>query len=203
MFFLEKGIRLIRIKEIADGKTYVDGNIIYYRYDRVYSNLGEPVRLLFDMLKLNYSAEINIESDRTTIYSNYLTLEKENSILSKRPEIADEWDYDRNVSINPDTISYTSGKLIHWKCKLGHTWVDDASHRYRGHNCPYCSGHRVWPGFNDITTTHKLDMLDWDYGRNTIKPQEISRGTEKKVHWKCHVCGHEWYVSPSIKLKKG
>lgn len=202
-FFLEKGIRLIRIKEIDNGETYIDGDIIYYKYDRIYSNLGEPIKLLFNSLKLINIEEIDIEEDRATIYSNYLTIEKKNSILTKRPEIADEWDYEKNGSINPDTISYTSGKPIHWKCKLGHTWIEDASHRYRGHNCPYCSGHRVWPGFNDIATTHKIDMLDWDYDKNTITPQKISKGSEKRVHWKCHVCGYEWFVSPSIKLKKG
>ena len=202
-FFLDKGIRLIRIKEVDTGETCMDGDTIYYRYNRIYSNLEEPLKLLFELLKLKCSDEINLENDRSIIYSNYLTIEKENSILSKRPEIADEWDYEKNGLINPDTISYTSGKPIHWKCKLGHTWIEDASHRYRGHNCPYCSGHRVWPGFNDIATTHKLDMLDWDYTKNTMSPQNISKGSEKKVHWKCHVCGHEWFVSPSIKLKKG
>ena len=189
--FKSTGLRVIRVKEIDSGDSFVEDDVIYYRNKSNYSNIGIVVKLLIELLHLNQEITVDLDSDRTAIYSAYLTLEKENSILSKRPEIASEWDYEKNKGINPDTISYTSGKKIHWKCDKGHTWIEDASHRYRGHNCPYCSGHRVWPGFNDVATLHPEAAYFWD-DDNLVKPEEVSFGSEKKVNLHCPVCGHKW-----------
>ena len=184
------GVRLIRVKEVIEGKTFEDSDVIYYRYSRRYLNLDEPIKLITNLIGIR-SPKVNIDNDEAAINANYLTIEKENSILVKRPEIASEWDYEANKGINPDTISYTSGKRIHWICSKGHKWVEDASHRYRGHNCPYCSGHRVLEGFNDVATTHPEAAYFWDTD-NLVRPEEASFGSEKKVNLRCPVCGHKW-----------
>lgn len=42
----------------------------------------------------------------------------------------------------------------------------------------------------DQTHPHLLD--EWDYGRNTIKPNEVTYGSDKKPWWVCKVCGYGW-----------
>lgn len=183
-------MRIIRVKEINTGDSFVKENFIYYRNKSNYSNIDVVIKQLIELLHLNQKIVVDLDNDRTAIYAAYLTLEKENSILSKRSEIAGEWDYGKNKGINPDTISYTSGKKIHWICNKAHTWVEDASHRYRGHNCPYCSGHRVWSGFNDVATLHPEAAYFWN--DDNVKSNSVSSGSEKKVNLRCPSCGHTW-----------
>lgn len=41
---------------------------------------------------------------------------------------------------------------------------------------------------------NRQDLLDdWDYQKNRpVTPQDISKASNRKVWWKCHVCAHEW-----------
>lgn len=41
----------------------------------------------------------------------------------------------------------------------------------------------------------------WDYDKNTVKPDEITYGSDKKVWWKCDL-GHSW-KSHVYSRKKG
>jgi hypothetical protein len=54
-------------------------------------------------------------------------------------------------------------------------------------SCPYCSGHKVWKGFNDLATT-KPELAaqadGWD-------PTTVAAGSGKKVQWKC-AKSHTW-----------
>lgn len=36
-------------------------------------------------------------------------------------------------------------------------------------------------------------LADWDYEKNDpLTPKDISKASNERVWWKCHVCGHEW-----------
>ena len=64
----------------------------------------------------------------------------ENCLLTKNPDLCEEWDYDKN-KLTPDGITAHSAKFIFWKCKKGHRWKARLDSRVRGHtNCPYCHG---------------------------------------------------------------
>lgn len=55
----------------------------------------------------------------------------------------------------------------------------------KGTCCPYCSGNKVLKGFNDIASTNPELLKEWDYSKNTIKPDEVTKGTHKKIWWIC------------------
>ena len=39
---------------------------------------------------------------------------------------------------------------------------------------------------------------DWDISKNIgIQPENMATGSNKKVWWKCAVCGHEWQQCPN------
>lgn len=113
-------------------------------------------------------------------------------LASCYPLLLTEWDYDKNIDIDPSTISAKSNKLYWWKCKEGHSWEDRPCHRIRGDGCPYCSGHRVLKGFNDLATLNRKLATEWNYSKNgSLTPDQITVSSSKKVWWKC-LNGHEW-----------
>lgn len=111
------------------------------------------------------------------------------SIFHLYPGLAAEWSED-----NPKTaqqVTPGSQRYVNWVCSLGHTYDASPYSRFRGDGCPYCSGHRVLTGFNDLATTHPELLTEWDTDKNDKSPNEISFGSAYKAHWICEA-GHEW-----------
>jgi hypothetical protein len=113
-----------------------------------------------------------------------------NDLLTTRPELAKEWDYDKNL-LTPSQVSYGSTREVWWKCKLGHSWEYAISPRSSGYGCPFCSGQRVLEGFNDLQTRNPELAKEWDYDKNTLTPSQVTSATPKKIWWKCKL-GHSW-----------
>lgn len=110
-----------------------------------------------------------------------------------------EWDYSKNDSITPDTVSKASHIKVWWKCKEGHEWEAQIKSRTYNHGCPYCSGtnKKTVVGKNDLVTwckeNDKQYILDeWDYENNDgMKPEQFTFGSHKRICWKCSK-GHKW-----------
>lgn len=46
---------------------------------------------------------------------------------------------------------------------------------------------------NELSITHPDLCKEWDYDKNfPLTPDMITAGSNKKVWWKCYVCGNEW-----------
>lgn len=132
---------------------------------------------------------------------NKKVLKGYNDLSTKNPEIAKEWDFEKN-ELKPNEVVHGSNKKVWWRCKNNHSYREVVEARTgRGNNCPYCSGRRVQQGFNDVATTHPAHIEDWNYDKNTILPTEVTAGSNKKVWWKCTKCGHEWQAMVSTKTR--
>ena len=107
--------------------------------------------------------------------------------------LLEEWNSEKNKDLCPDDYTGGSNKKVWWKCELGHSWEAQINKRFTfGRNCPYCSGNKVWQGYNDIVTTHPHIADEWDYEKNeSLRPEQFSIGADKKIWWKCK-CGHSW-----------
>ena len=126
-----------------------------------------------------------------------------NDLQTLRPDIAKDWDCERN-DFGPDEVQQFSKKKAFWKCNKGHSYeMAIANRSSQNQGCPYCSGKKVLPGFNDLASRYPELLKDWDYEKNTIKPDEITYGSNKSVYWKCKVCGHEWKASVCSRSSKG
>ena len=136
------------------------------------------------------------------IYALYIKTIKENSVAVKYPEIALEWNYELNKGLSPAMFNYGSNKTVWWTCQKCKTDYDmEISKRTSGKmNCPYCAGKRIRIGLNDIATTHPDLVKDWDYEENDLLPQEISRGSDKRISWNCHKCGYKWKATLSSRV---
>ena len=107
--------------------------------------------------------------------------------IIENESLMQEWDYEKNNEWNlfPDQLAVNSNKVVRWICYQGHKYDMQITQRARGRGCPYCSGRRVLPGYNDLATTDPELSLQWDYERNTLTPKDVSRGSGQKVWWRC------------------
>lgn len=138
---------------------------------------------------------IDINRDRMDIYAQYIHTIKENSLSSRSPEIAAEWDYTRNHGLTPEMFSYGTNKKVWWICgKCGFSYSAAISSRTGGSGCRACAGKVVVKGINDLQTQRKDLLAIWNYERNTLPPDAYTATSQKKVWWKCDQCGHEWFA---------
>ena len=201
-------IKLIRIREknLPESSSISDYTIEspYTTLGINYSEFDECILSVLKILNSNTSIVIDTKEDRMSIlelfYSNLLS----GSLLEKFPSIADEWHPLLNGKITPAMVPAYSNESFYFICPKGHEYEAVVSKRtMRNDSCPYCSGRRVLQGYNDLSTTHPDLVEEWDYERNIdISPNEISKGYEKKVWWKCSN-GHSFFVSPNTRTSQG
>lgn len=116
-----------------------------------------------------------------------------NDLQTEYPDIAHEWNYDKNpTDVQPIHVRKGSNKKYWWNCKNNHTYESTVTNRVQGYGCPYCYGRKAWKGDNDLLSKYpEIVTSSWDYEKNTIKPDEITYGSDKKAWWKCSL-GHSW-----------
>ena len=124
-------------------------------------------------------------------------------LASDYPELAEQWNYDRNGALTPWDVTIGSGKKVWWKCSLGHEWeATIGSRTYQSNGCPYCAGKKAWPGFNDLASQRPDLAAEWNDKKNgTLTPQMVTVGSNKKIWWKCSL-GHEWEAAISARTGK-
>ena len=64
-----------------------------------------------------------------------------NSLQKTRPDLLDEWDYEKNGDITPHLVTASTAQKVWWKCKECHqSWLASVAHRSDGRGCPVCAG---------------------------------------------------------------
>ena len=188
-FFAQKGIRIISVVE--SDKNSVSDNTIEYRVASNKESLNWAIGELLELIGFE-KVDIDAERDASKIYEQYIIAEKANSLASKYPEIAKEWNYEKNGLLTPELVSNASGKKVWWKCSKGHEWQATVNDRKKGFGCPYCAGRMVLQGYNDLETTHPKLALEWHPTKNgALSPTMVSHGSNRRVWWICSK-GHEW-----------
>ncbi len=194
---MNSGILLLRIRE--KGCFEYDSYSVK-KYVEPYSmrELSEAILFVFDVLNqqrnLSIKANVDVDRDQTNILEHLNLSEKENSIADYCPTIIEFWDKEKNGKIMPEQIPHASFKKIHLKCSLGHEW-ETTAHNFPSYPwCPYCSGRKAFPGFNDLFTTNP-DLIPLWSKKNTIDPKKIKNGCNSKAIWNCPKCGSEYEMS--------
>ena len=123
----------------------------------------------------------------------------ENDLQTCFPEIAAEWNEEKNGDFTPDQVMSGSNKKVWWKCSLGHEW-QACVHSRTGKDktgCPYCAGKILIPGQNDLQTWFPDIAAEWNFEKNGgLTPCQVMPGSHQKVWWKCSL-GHEWQAKIS------
>ncbi len=152
----------------------------------------------FGYLKNILVPPINLECDSIRIYNLIDLHEKKNCISKMNPALLKEWDFKKNESLSPNTITLGSDKKVWWKCEKGHSYTMAVSGKNRGRGCPICAGKKILIGYNDFASQSPTLLKYWDFDKNKILPTDISNGSDKKVWWKCEK-GHSHECSINSK----
>lgn len=204
------GLRLIHIYDKSTNKNPVlKNNIIFYEYTNTScKRLKEIVRILLQQLdKEEVYDFINFEKVRDKAWSEKKAIKLEDSLAFKFPEIAAEWDYEKNRELTPEMVKPFSTIKVHWICEKGHRWEATINERARGRGCPVCAGKRVLENYNDLQTKVPELAKEWHPTLNNLKPTEVTIGSHTKVYWRCTKCGYgengEWQAVISRRTAKG
>lgn len=114
------------------------------------------------------------------------------------PSLIAEWDDDLTYI----GVGKYSKRKINWKCsKCQHKWKTSVSSRTRGSGCPICSRSRVNSnGENSLLAIMPNLAEEW-CSSNEIGPEMVTKGSNKKVNWKCKVCNHKWSSQVHVRTK--
>lgn len=118
--------------------------------------------------------------------------ELKRSLQTEYPEIASEWDYEKNDK-TPSTVSPHSDIEAWWRCKENHSYRARIDHRTREQSgCPYCAGKLPIKGENDFETKYPALAKEWDYANNEKLPSDYLPFSNKSVSWVCPICGQSY-----------
>ena len=140
------------------------------------------------------------------------------SLAEARPDLAKEWNYEKNGDLRPEDVSCGSNKKVWW---IYHYAVPDdypvellrgknfdfeweakvyARNEYPG--CPFLNGHSIWTGFNDLATINPELAAQWHPTKNgDLKPTQVTANSGYKVWWLLHYDIPNDYFIESLKGK--
>jgi rubrerythrin len=111
-----------------------------------------------------------------------------NNLKTLRPDLAEQWDCEKNGSLTPSNITFRSNKKVWWKCDVcDYEWKTTPNHRARSNDskCPCCNG-KTLTSKNRLSDKYPKIALEWDYNKNlTTIPRNVFVGTHEKYWWIC------------------
>ena len=125
-----------------------------------------------------------------------------NDLATLKPELISEWS-EKNTPITAHDVLPCSNKDIWWRCFRGHEWIAKISDRYYGSGCPYCAGHKLWSGYNDLESLYPHLAVEWSDRNDPLKPEKVFPKSRQNVWWKCRICGYEWRAVIDSRVKGG
>ena len=130
-----------------------------------------------------------------------------NNLLDKFPEIAKEWDYEKNAPLKPEDVSFGSHRSVYWKCSVcKQSYSSRVSNRTapsrikKTDKCPICQGKIIVPEYNSLKAKYPdIVKNEWDYDKNVVNPSTIAPNSNKQYWWKCPI-GHSYQANANNKV---
>lgn len=127
----------------------------------------------------------------------------ENDLATTHPELARQWDGDKNGALTPVQVLSGSCKKVWWRCEKGHSWQAAISSRARGSGCPVCAGKTVVPDENDLASAFPDIAAQWHPTKNgKLTPQACTPASNRRVWWICPL-GHEYQAAIGARSVNG
>jgi hypothetical protein len=115
--------------------------------------------------------------------------------VSGYADLVEQWDFHRNGSLSPETVTAGSGRPIWWSCPKGpdHRWRAKPNNRTRGAGCPFCANKRV-SSTNNLEACFPYIAAEWHPWKNgRTRPREVLSGSSRICFWRCAKRPeHEW-----------
>ena len=122
----------------------------------------------------------------------------ENDFFTVCPAAKNMWDYDKNIGIDPKSLSPNSAMRANFKCSLGHEFFKTIHQFTRNPVCPECE----FIEKRSIALTKPEMLVFWDYEKNILSPYEVSPHSKKEAFWKCKKCGYSWKTQINSRAAK-
>ncbi|OMP68693.1 zinc-ribbon domain-containing protein [Domibacillus epiphyticus] len=126
-----------------------------------------------------------------------------NCLAFTHPDIAAEWDYNKNKGLVPELVTKGSHKKVWWICKKSHSYEAFIYSRTGGRGCPDChklDGRHLRKKIkkeNSLAVKKPLIAKQWHPMKNdSVTPEEIGAFSRKEYWWQCEK-GHEWKKAPN------
>lgn len=116
------------------------------------------------------------------------------------PEIAAEWNHQRNDS-PPSEYVARSNKKVWWKCPQGHEWTTTIASRVAGSGCGVCAN-RVVGSDNSLAAMYPNIAKEIDFGKTDIDPASVYSKSWIGVWWNCKH-GHSWKAAIRSRTEAG
>ena len=124
------------------------------------------------------------------------------NLASINPQLASEWNFEKNENIRPEDLTPKSNIKVWWRCNKGHEWNTSLSSRSKGTGCPYCYG-RFASNENNLEALYPEILNEWDYElNNELNPGDFTPHNNKKVWWRCSKNkNHKWQATINNRTK--
>lgn len=166
---------------------FVKNNELRLDIYKVTKSSGKKAWWICPKCESNYESVIaNRHKGVSCPYCSGQRVNLSNSLKSLCPDLAKEWHPTKNGDLTPNDITKSSNKKVWWLGECGHEWDARVSSRHSGTDCPYCANQNILKNFNDMWTT------DPDLASLLANPEDgfiYTKGSKKKVDWKCPNCG--------------
>lgn len=145
----DNGIAMIRIREpLCPPINNTEQNVFYIVSPRPTTNgthMTQAIIQLISILNTNWNCNIHLDidckRDNADICSRIISTCGFNSLKYMYPDVAAEWDYDKNFPLTPDKVPAHTGKKAWWICpKCGLSYASVISSRTSADRCgcPKC-----------------------------------------------------------------
>ena len=118
---------------------------------------------------------------------------KKPTLAEAYPELAAQWHPTKNGDLAPDMVTCGSNKKVCWLLPhddpetgkhFNFEWEAKIVDRVNKKGCPFLSGQRVWPGYNDLVTKRSDLSAEWHPTKNgNLKPSDVTCSSNKTVWW--------------------
>jgi hypothetical protein len=123
-----------------------------------------------------------------------------NDLETLAPDLASDWDWNRNHGIGPRDIGPGTLRKVWWICPSGHPYEQAVVKHVKGQRCPYCTNRELLPGFNDLQSRFPLLAGEWHPDKNgSLNPSQLLPGNQK-LWWLCRA-GHDQYETVPNRVK--
>ena len=126
------GIKLYRIRE---GLAPLNDSSIDFVVLKNHKDLSIKLEEVLNEI-IGRNVDVELERDAIAVENLREHTEKEKSLLFSNPEVAEEWNYEKNGNLKPEHFTTNSGKKVWWRCVKGHEWQATIDSRNRGKGCP-------------------------------------------------------------------
>ena len=130
------------------------------------------------------------------VCSNKTILQGYNDLQTLSPELASDWNYEKNKGLLPTQVSGSSSKNVWWKCrKCGWEWRTSINNR-RSHesSCPKCRQRKLQEKTRKQSSSFVLEFQS--KGNSDIELLGQYANSSTKIECRCKKCNHKWQSLP-------